>query len=454
MEAAPQQKTSPSDWAERFSTSLHRQRDRVREHLRAQRERLTRAEGELTVQLRALTEQLARDQAEVRQAHFDLEAQRQAMAAELAALERLRGQLDERDAAWDHVQSAAIDQQQQLLERLERQQEDMERQCRELAAAHAESAAAASGTEKQLREEVAALKTLCRDLQRQETSRDASAAADARKYAAERDALQARLAEARQDLAERDRLLAQAEKQSLALQREVAELSARPVAAGKPAADDAEVEDLRRRYAMAMDDLREVRARNEELQQQLSRSKSDGGRPSGGGQVLDWEAEKRRILASLEQDSPPSEEAAAAGDEIRQVVERTDRIVAEKDRLLEEKDREIAELRTLLENQSANVGAVAVGAAALGGMLDTDEIIREQRESLKQLQDELQKKLREAEIEASLERAKMARQRTELEERIRQFEAQNATLPAEGHPREAPQKGRWLSRLGLKEDDR
>ena len=76
--------------------------------------------------------------------------------------------------------------------------------------------------------------------------------------------------------------------------------------------------------------------------------------------VLNWEAEKQRILAALEADfEEENEEDREEKLKIQDVIRKTDRVVAEK-------DREIGELRELLESQTNNIGSMAVGAAALG----------------------------------------------------------------------------------------
>jgi hypothetical protein len=63
--------------------------------------------------------------------------------------------------------------------------------------------------------------------------------------------------------------------------------------------------------------------------------------------------------------------------------------------------------------------------------------------------------LREAEIELSLERAKLARDRVSIDDKIRAHEEQlaaQASLPAGSSPAGTrPVRGRWLARLGLKD---
>lgn len=217
--------------------------------------------------------------------------------------------------------------------------------------------------------------------------------------------------------------------------------------------DGHDAEDFQRLYQMALDDVRELKARNAELEKQLAdrvgqvanvprAGKLQAGPPAG---ALDWEAEKRRILAALESDFPADDaQAAAERLKIEEIIRTTDLAVAEK-------DREIEHLQTLLKQQSSSLGSVAVGAAALEEVLDKDAIIREERESLKQLQDQWRGKLRQAEIEISVERAKIARREAEVQEKLRSAE-QAAKEEQEGEPTSRtgkPVRGRWLARLGL-----
>ncbi len=158
----------------------------------------------------------------------------------------------------------------------------------------------------------------------------------------------------------------------------------------------------RRRYEMSIDDLRELKARNEELQEQLARARQGGGGNAGQipSSVLNWEAEKQRILAALEADfEEEKEEDREEKLKIQDVIRKTDRVVAEK-------SKEIGELRVLLESQTNNIGSMAVGAAALGQILDNDALIQEERKNLARLQEECRDKLRQAEVEISLERAR------------------------------------------------
>jgi hypothetical protein len=102
------------------------------------------------------------------------------------------------------------------------------------------------------------------------------------------------------------------------------------------------------------------------------------------------------------------------------------------------------------------VGEVAVGAAAVAHLLDTDELVKQERDSLKQLQESLREQLRKAEVDISLERAKLARERADLDEKLRGWESEKASLPGPGEgggDKGKKQGGRkWLTRLGLGEN--
>ncbi len=91
--------------------------------------------------------------------------------------------------------------------------------------------------------------------------------------------------------------------------------------------------DFLRRYEKVLDEARGLRSRVEELEQQLARREMPVERPcSPSGGVLDWEAEKRRIVARLEAET--AEQTDADGNpqrlRVREVIEKTDRIIADK----------------------------------------------------------------------------------------------------------------------------
>jgi hypothetical protein len=276
-------------------------------------------------------------------------------------------------------------------------------------------------------------------------------------WEAERNKLEAQLAEAQ----------LQAEQGPLAsadvdrLRAEKKQLEAALAAAHKQtdsAGSSQEMDDLRRRFEMAVQDVRELKTKNAELTEQIAKAKAVAGKAAAGavaaGNLMDWESRKQQLLASLEADFDGDDEQAQTDKlTIEGTIRMTDQIVADK-------ERELIELRKLLEDQSSNIGGLAVGAAAIAGMLDGDELIKQERENLKLMQQQMQEQLKQAEIDISVERARLARERQELDEKIRNIEQEQAKIPAAG--KDAPAGdgkkkssggGRWLSRLGLKDAD-
>lgn len=155
---------------------------------------------------------------------------------------------------------------------------------------------------------------------------------------------------------------------------------------------------------------------------------------------LTWEERKRLIMQQLEEeldDCPTSSSRL----EISEVLRTTQ---AEIDR----RDSEIRELQRIIEQQSNTSAGVAIGAAAIAQMVDSDEFVQQEREKLRNIQKEWEDKLRQAEIELSLERAKLARERSLLEEQRRQ-----TTLPLPPKPETKLEGGKpvrkWLEHLGL-----
>ncbi|MBX7074145.1 MAG: hypothetical protein K1X71_13455, partial [Pirellulales bacterium] len=209
-----------------------------------------------------------------------------------------------------------------------------------------------------------------------------------------------------------------------------------------------EHEDLKRKHQMALDDLRAQRAKIADLEK-----RGPAAAPAAAGANLDWEARKRMLLAALEADE--AGETPLAGDDRRRIEE----AIRGAEQIAAEKDREIAELQQLLDQQSGQIGGLAVGAAAIAQLVDNDAIILEEREKLSRLQAEWEGKLREAEVDLSVERARIARQRAEIEDKLREIQQHAADTHAttgtssEPRPPSKPARGRWLARLGLKEED-
>ena len=206
--------------------------------------------------------------------------------------------------------------------------------------------------------------------------------------------------------------------------------------------------------------IRELRKKNDELEERIAQlqviaataSSSPPARPTSvpASSSLSWELQKERLLASLESEGELADEHRA--DEHLKISE----VVRMTDEAMRDKDREIEEMRTILQDQSAKVNDVtmandmAIGAAALGQLVDSDPLINEQREHLQKMQEHWEEMLRQAEIELSMERAKLARDRAEIDEKLRVIQ-QQPHQEGEAPPSvsDKPAHSRWLSRLGL-----
>jgi hypothetical protein len=241
------------------------------------------------------------------------------------------------------------------------------------------------------------------------------------------------------------RQIAELQGEVLALRGQCVELQQGSARRPAGASDGLSAEPVSRRHELALAEIRELKVRNTELESRLReiRVKGESGQAAEG-----WEAEKRRILAVLELEGD-DDESVRKRSTIEEVVSRTDEIIAEK-------DREIHELQGLLRSQSDNLGSVAVGAAALEALIDQDAIIHEERQTLQQLQNEWREKLRQAEIDLSVERAKIARREAEIDEKLALLDRKTKSLENSDDalcPTGRPVRGRWLARLGLGEVD-
>lgn len=223
------------------------------------------------------------------------------------------------------------------------------------------------------------------------------------------------------------------------LTRELETLRARPNG-GAPdqAPDEAAVDELRRRFEMAVEDVRQLKTEKAELEQQLADAAeapaaSPDGHGSGNG-GNDWESQKRRMLASLQGDEAPAEDRAT----IEGTIRITDEVLAEKQTRIEQLEAALA------AGEGAPVDAV---------VLDDDPRFEAERVRLAELEQAWEEKLRAAELELSVERAKLARSKAELDELRADLDSRQRTL---GGRSPAPEGGdaaggqrNWLNKLGL-----
>jgi hypothetical protein len=204
-------------------------------------------------------------------------------------------------------------------------------------------------------------------------------------------------------------------------------------------------------------ELADLKQQNSDLASQLAQAQSGLHNPPHlylstlNQESMTWEQRKKLIMQHFEDESAAESHLEQSHNriEIEDVLRTTQ---AEIDR----RDKEIAELKSIVEQQSNTREGVAIGAAAIAQMLDSDELVKLEREKLAAIQRDWEGKLREAEVQISTERAKLSRERAELEEQTRRLAEQTVNLPpqstsiAETKPDGKPVR-RWLEHLGLRD---
>jgi len=498
--------------ADEFAQAFGRRRDELEAFLAAGRERFSAAETKLTGQIRHLAESLAQAQSEIRRTRDQQAARDEQLAREAQRLAELKESLEAAQAQWREAQDRTAKQQRQLadqietsqatlaqrfdelaereariaeaesqvrndqeqlalaqrqlnerdrelaasresldkeLHELETQRKELERQRKQWASRHGKDDEianarlaelesrlnAATGREEALQHDLTAARQTCTQLEtklaEQSTNQTDQQAEAHRQLESERDALAARLDESENRVAEHERQLKETQE-----------------------AND-QREDYRDRYKTAVEEIKTIGQRNKSLEKQLADANrgaaAAGFAPPGDD---DWESRKRQLLAALEDIDEDDENENARRIEVENVIKTTEVAIAAK-------DQEIVQLRQRLDQQGERREAPAGGAPEFDQALDQDAVIHEERERLQRLQNELEEKLRQAEIDLSIERADVARQRLEVEEIMRQFAEQVTpaeTIPASTSASDAagdekPAGRRWLARLGLKKQD-
>ncbi len=214
----------------------------------------------------------------------------------------------------------------------------------------------------------------------------------------------------------------------------------------------AQLGELRQQLQSALAETEDLRQQNSDLaarlaQQLTSAATSDKPTGRGSGEQLSWEQRKLLILKQLEDDSISGNEFIPHEEKLS-IQEVLDSTQAE----ITRRDEEIEELREIVRMQSEARDGLAIGAAGVAQMLDGDELIQQERQKLREIQEEWESKLRQAEIDLSMERAKIARERIALDkqkEELSQY-TKEVVMPActgKGKGKER----RWLSILGLGE---
>ncbi len=206
-----------------------------------------------------------------------------------------------------------------------------------------------------------------------------------------------------------------------------------------------QVEQLRSQLLEARHEAVELRMQSNDLGSRLA--KFQGASSGQKSETLTWEQRKEALLQQLE-----AETHAEAPCDPRKVLD-IERIVEQTSVEIKRRDQEISDLKTLIEQQSIAHDGMSIGVGAIAEMIESDSLIVAERLRLKELRDDWEQKQRQAEIEMSMERAKLARERLELQEKTRSFHDNNPPQTEEElKSTKASTRGRWLARLGLRDE--
>jgi len=213
-----------------------------------------------------------------------------------------------------------------------------------------------------------------------------------------------------------------------------------------------ELDDLQRRFELAVDDVRQLKQEKSDLCNQLKAAQTGVVVPAEE-EAQDWQSQKARLLATL--DAEDRDAITEARREERATIEGaisiTDSIVAEKDQLVAEQERELQELRTQLAERSTVENIAELRQQITAEIFSNDETIQLEQARLQEQQQQLQAKLREAELEISVRRATLAREQAALKEKIAELPQADVAEDKQTDP--AKKTGRrWLSALGINEE--
>ena len=222
-----------------------------------------------------------------------------------------------------------------------------------------------------------------------------------------------------------------------------------------------QLEELCQQLEAATAEASDLREQNSDLAQQLAERIAsevilDRSTGRGSGEQLSWEERKLMILRQLETDTD-SGSGQISEDEVADIHQMLETTNAE----ISRRDQEIEELREIVRMQSEARDGVAIGAAGIAQILDNDELLQQERQKLREIQEEWEAKLRQAEIDLSMERAKIARERLALEKQIEELNRNRSESQSNSEcnsqtaqaGKEKNRERRWLAMLGLGEQN-
>lgn len=418
LTVANEQHRQLQEQRERLATDLQAEREKLESQRAAWQETSDRSQAELNERIGELESQLAESakthQQQLAEANEKLQAQQAAVEAE----EGRAADNERESAAWAEERAQLIAERNQIASTLEA-----------------------------VSQELAATRESQETLDELQGKFDL-ALADVRQLRQQNAELEQELAHRPQQSQDNSAEFTALREECEALQNQVRELESRPPATGDEAGSQ-EMADLQRRFEMAVEDVRQLRADNEQLEEKLAQRPQAA--PASGGGEEKWEDLKRKLLMSLEDETG---EMSDSRQEERASIEHTIRIT---DDVVASKDREILDLKQQLEANEVATTQESVDRESLENAADCDEYIQQQRQKLAEMEHTLTEKLRKTEMELSLERAKIAREQSELADWRIELESLRDSLPLKGGEGGTNTggggKGRWFSKLGLGGDE-
>lgn len=215
-------------------------------------------------------------------------------------------------------------------------------------------------------------------------------------------------------------------------------------------------EQLREDQRRLADELNRLEDENSELSSEVERLQQELEllRASHGSEAadeppeedplsgFDWEAQKKLLLENLDENATAK---------VQPELKSLQRVAEVAMTGMAADPNEVQELRDQLNMLIAAVASTS-GETVEG--VDYMTVLEQEREKLDALQQQWHDKLRESELEISVERAKLARERVKLEEDLRVIEAEKSRLtkPQDNETAEPATRNRWLARLGLSDD--
>ncbi|MCA9205710.1 MAG: hypothetical protein KDA59_21805 [Planctomycetales bacterium] len=411
---------STDGWKEQMRATIDSQRGRARRALERHRHRLKSAESTLLEKLEALTVEITTIDAQAEQRAAELDRRAEELCEQAEQMEQRLLECQQRQSS--HVESGLIGSSDCDADRhsLGDPADDWREELQQELAAARES-------ERELRSELAEIQRLA-DSRAEALGllRDQMTA-----LAVENGSKSELAREVTELMAERRRLLDRIDL-----------LESRDGEIVSSAVESNEWAEMQRRFEMAVEELRELKLRNTELTDQL---RGMHGGSDDGSDVFDWEAQKRRMIAEMEDEANPHAAQSKQRLSIEGAIRITDGVVAEKDKEIQELRHRIAEMAKR-ERQAAAVSR------------ESNPELHADHEELQRLKDEWHDRLRQAEIDISLERAKLARERADMEQQLfelrKQQQQENSISRASGEDGGKASRGRWLTRLGLGRDDK